>query len=226
MPWIERTRFRPLDLPRRVKLVGLGSEKIPLDAERFAAGLTWQEYLAQMRRARARVEHDYDKAALTAEERRFFGGLGHVRYALMLAEDWCAEVHRCAPLVARIAEAMPGCELRQFFRDRTAEVTDCFLDDHGYRTIPLVVFFDRDWNEIARWIVRSPSTSPRVAAIRARTLGAAPPARQFAAMIEYQRQIQAAHDAPGGPLWREAVEEVRLLLEASGRPSRALAAVA
>jgi len=117
---------------------------------------------------------------------------------------------------------MPRCELRQFYRDRTPEVTDCFLGDDGYRTIPLVVFFDQDWTEIARWIDRAASTSARVAEIRARTLGAAPPGNQYTAMLEYQRQLQAEYDAPGGALWREAVSEVGRLLEGRVPASRPL----
>jgi hypothetical protein len=86
--------------------------RIPLDAQRFATGLTWKDYLAQMGDTRARTEDNYHKAVLTDEERQFFGGLGQVRYALMLAENWCGDVHRNSPLLARIAEAMPSCDLR------------------------------------------------------------------------------------------------------------------
>lgn len=49
--------------------------------------------------------------------------------------------------------------------------------------------------------------------IRARTLDAAPADKQEAAMAEYRKQVQAEYDAPGGPLWRAAVQEVRTLLE-------------
>ena len=32
-------------------------------------------------------------------------------------------------------------------------------------------------------------------------------------MAEYRKQVQAEYDAPGGTLWREAVREVRQVLE-------------
>jgi hypothetical protein len=41
----------------------------------------------------------------------------------------------------------------------------------------------------------------------------APPDKQDAAMAEYRKQVQAEYDVPGGPLWRAAAAEVRLLLE-------------
>ncbi|MBI1959592.1 MAG: thioredoxin family protein [Candidatus Rokubacteria bacterium] len=186
--------------------------RIPLDAARFAKGLTWKDYVAQMGDTRARTEDNYAKAVLTDEERKFFSGISQVPYVLMLAENWCGDVHRNSPLIARICEAMPGCELRVFFRDQNLDLTDCFLN-HGFRSIPIVVFFDRDWNELGRWIERAHAASAKVAGIRARTLDAAPKEKQDAAMVEYRKLVQAEYDVPGGPLWRAAAAEVRLLLE-------------
>src|SRR5512134_3935908 len=98
--------------------------RIPLDAQRFATGLTWKDYLAQMGDTRARTEDNYAKAGLTDEERKFFSSIGQARYALMLAENWCGDVHRNSPMLARIVEAMPNCELRVFFRDQAADLRD------------------------------------------------------------------------------------------------------
>ena len=108
---------------------------IPMDDKRFTAGLTWKDYMAQMGDTRARTEDNYTKAALTDEERKFFGGIGQVRHVLMLAENWCGDVHRNSPLIAHIAEAMPSCELRVFLRDQNPDLRDCFLNN-GYQSIP------------------------------------------------------------------------------------------
>ncbi len=186
--------------------------KIPLDAKRFATGLTWKEYVAQMGDTRAVTEANFEKSRLTEEERRFFGGITQVRYALMLAENWCGDVHRNSPLLAHICEAMPHCELRVFFRDQNLDLTDCFLNN-GYRSIPVLVFFDQDWNEIGRWIERAHAATARVVGIRARTLDVATPETKDAAMAEYRKAVQAEYDAPGGVLWREAAREIRMLLE-------------
>lgn len=190
----------------------MAQSKIPVDAQRFATGLTWKDYMAQMGDTRARTEENYQKSGLTDAERTFFGGISQVRYALMLAENWCGDVHRNSPLIAHIAEAMPNCDLRVFFRDQNLDLTDCFLNN-GYRSIPVVVFFDKDWNEIGRWIERAHSASVKTAAIRARTLDAAPPDKHDAAMAEYRKLVQAEYDVPGGPLWRDAAREVQLVLE-------------
>ena len=142
--------------------------KIPLDAQRFATGMTWKDYLAQMGDTRARTEENYHHAALTEDEKRFFSGIRQVRYALMLAENWCGDVHRNSPMLARIVEAMPHCELRVFFRDQNIDLTDLYLNN-GYRSIPVLVFFDQDWNEVGRWIERPHVATQRAFAIRAKT---------------------------------------------------------
>ena len=37
--------------------------KIPLDAARFATGLSWKDYMAQMGDTKARTEENYQKSA-------------------------------------------------------------------------------------------------------------------------------------------------------------------
>jgi hypothetical protein len=189
--------------------------RIPLDATRFGKGLTWKEYMAQMGDTRARTEDNYNRATLTDEERKFFSGVTDVKYILMLAENWCGDVHRNSPLVARIAEAMPGAELRVFFRDQNLDLTDCFLNN-GFRSIPVVVFFDKDWNEVGRWIERSHPATNKAALIRSKTLELAPKddkAKQDAAMNEFRAQVNAEYAVPGGPLWRAATQEIKTLFE-------------
>ena len=190
----------------------MAQEKIPLDAARFEKGMTWKDYLAQMGDTKARTEENYNKASLTAEEKQFFSSLGQVKNVLMLAENWCGDVHRNSPMIARIVEAMPGAELRVHLRDQNPDLTDCFLNN-GYRSIPIVAFFDKDWNEIGRWLERAHAATGKAAVVRSKTLDLATPATQDAVMGEFRKLVQAEYDAPGGPMWRPAVNEVKLLLE-------------
>jgi hypothetical protein len=186
--------------------------KIPMDAQRFATGLSWKDYVAQMGDTRARTEDNYAKSTLTEEERKFFGSVNQVRHVLMLAENWCGDVHRNSPLIAHVCEAMPGAELRVFFRDQNLDLRDCLLNN-GYQSIPVVVFFDKDWNEIGRWIERSHAATGKAAQIRAKTVDVAPKDQADAAMAEMRKQVGDAYFAPGMPLWRAAVAEMRLVLE-------------
>ena len=190
--------------------------RIPMDDKRFASGMTWKDYMAQMGDTRARTEGNYANSKLTDEERKFFSGVSGVKYVVMTAENWCGDVHRNSPLIAHIVEAMPGAELRVFLRDQNADLRDALLNN-GYQSIPVVVFFDKDWNEIGRWIERAHGATIVSSGIRARTVGAVPQGaskeQQDAAMNEFRKQVQAEYDKPGGALWRAAAAEVKLLLE-------------
>jgi hypothetical protein len=194
--------------------------RIPLDAQRFSKGLTWKDYMAQMGDTRARTEENYTKSKLTEDERKFFSGVNKVKYALMLAENWCGDVHRNSPLIAHICEAMPGCDLRVFFRDKETDLRDLFLNN-GYQSIPVVVFFDQDWNEVGRWIERAHAATGKTLGIRGRTVDAvakdASKEQQDAAMGEFRKQVQAEYDQPGGALWRAAAAEVRNILDVASK---------
>ena len=189
---------------------------IPLDSARFAKGMTWKDYMAQMGDTRARTEENYSKASLTEDERKFFSGINQVKHVLMLGENWCGDVHRNSPMIARIVEAMPGADLRVFLRDQNVDLTDCFLNN-GYRSIPIVVFFDKDWNEVGRWIERSHAATGKAAQIRAKTTDVAPKEKADEAMNEMRKQVGELYAAPGGPLWRAAAQEVRLVLDRFGK---------
>ena len=186
---------------------------IPLDAKRFATGLTWKDYMAQMGDTRARTEQNYANSKLTDEEQKFFAGATGVKHVMMLAENWCGDVHRNSPLIAHIVEAIPGAELRVFFRDQVPDLRDTFLNN-GYQSIPVVVFFDKDWNEIGRWIERPGAATAKMIAIRAATLDVAPEDKKDAAMAEFRKQVQAGYDGPADKsFWRETAKEVRGVLE-------------
>jgi hypothetical protein len=183
-----------------------------MDDARFAKGLSWKDYMAQMGDTRARTEGNYAKSTLTDDERKFFTSVSGVKYVVMLAENWCGDVHRNSPLIAHIVEAIPGAELRVFLRDQNPDLRDTFLNN-GYQSIPVVVFFDKDWNEIGRWLERAHAATTKATQIRGKTLDVAPKEQQDAAMAEFRKQVQAAYEEPGAALWRAAANEVKLLLE-------------
>ena len=187
---------------------------IPMDEKRFTTGLSWKDYMAQMGDTRARTESNYEKSKLTDDEKKFFGGVTGVKYAIMTVENWCGDVHRNSPLVAHVCDAIPGCELRTFFRDQNPDIRDAVLNN-GYQSIPVAVFFDKDWNELGRWTERAHAATTKAAVIRSLTIDAAGPdqAAKDAAMNDFRKQVQDAYEAPGAPLWRAAANEIKLLLE-------------
>ncbi len=125
--------------------------------ERFASGLTYGEYIQQVQRNRTKFEYNYDETHLTEDDVRIFRDLasrlnGPAR-VLALAEDWCPDVFRGLPVMARIAEAA-GMELRAFPRDQNLDIMGEFLNQGKHQSIPTFVFYTRDQRYLAHWIER------------------------------------------------------------------------
>jgi thiol-disulfide isomerase/thioredoxin len=115
--------------------------------ERFASGLTWEEWLQAIRRNRDKFEYNYQETVLTPEDvaalRELVAAPDGPAKVLALAEDWCPDVFRGLPVMAKMAQAA-GMELRIFFRDQNLDIMDEFLKDGQFRSIPTFVFYTRD----------------------------------------------------------------------------------
>ena len=71
-------------------------------------------------------------------------------HLLVLAEDWCNDAVSTIPVLARLAEAVPGVALRILRRDEHPKVMDQYLSD-GARAIPIVIALDAAFRERGHW---------------------------------------------------------------------------
>lgn len=125
--------------------------------ERFATGLTYREYREHIQRNQAKFDYNYDETRLADDDARAFRELasrpeGPAR-VLALAEDWCPDVFRGLPVMARIAEAA-GMELRVFSRDQNLDIMNEFLNQGKHQSIPVFVFYTRGQRYLAHWTER------------------------------------------------------------------------
>lgn len=72
------------------------------------------------------------------------------RRLLVIAEDWCGDASNTVPVIARLADQVPGLELRVLERDRNPELMDRYLTN-GSRSIPIVIVLDENFGEIGHW---------------------------------------------------------------------------
>jgi Thioredoxin len=72
------------------------------------------------------------------------------RRLLVLAEDWCGDASNTIPILAKLAEQVPGLELRVLRRDEHPELMDRYLTA-GARAIPIVIALDADFAEVGHW---------------------------------------------------------------------------
>ncbi len=72
------------------------------------------------------------------------------RRLLVIAEDWCGDASSTVPVLARLADAAPGLELRIVLRDEHPELMDRYLTN-GSRSIPIAIALDEEFNELGHW---------------------------------------------------------------------------
>jgi thioredoxin family protein len=119
---------------------------------RFAQGLTFAAYLAQMRTNKERFETRMAEALITPADREAIRG--RKLKILVITEDWCGDALVGFPALARLVDDAPNVEMRVFLRDANPDVMDQYLKRGLYRTIPVIVFFDEQMNELARYMER------------------------------------------------------------------------
>ena len=72
---------------------------------------------------------------------------------MVLTEDWCGDSAQNLTYIAKIAEINPKIDLRILFRDDNLDIMDLYLTN-GTRSIPKLVAFDENGNELFRWGAR------------------------------------------------------------------------
>jgi len=121
-------------------------------AERFAQGMTFPEYLAQMRTNKDRFAKRLAETEIGSDDREAMRA--RKLKILVITEDWCGDALVSFPGLAKLVEGAPDVEMRVFLRDANPDVMDQYLKRGLYRTIPVFVFFDEHMNEVARFMER------------------------------------------------------------------------
>lgn len=134
--------------------------------ERFAQGMTYEEYRAQMTRNHERFEANEQAMTLPAEDIAFFARLPQSLNVVALAEDWCGDVIANLPVLGHLAQASSKLNIRVFLRDQNLDIMDQYLKDGQFRSIPVFVFFDQNFREVGCWIERPARVSELLGQMR------------------------------------------------------------
>ena len=98
--------------------------------ERFSQGFSYSDYMDQIKVNKARFEGFYDGFKVSDEDTAFFKELvsrpnGPAKL-MVIGEDWCGDVIRGLPVLARIAEAA-DIPISIFPRDTHTDIMDEYL---------------------------------------------------------------------------------------------------
>jgi hypothetical protein len=132
-----------------------------VDAERFATGLTYEQFKAQMTRNRDALEEIEAGVKLDPRDATYFRSLKPLHVAVFV-EDWCGDVVANLPVVAALAEEVgPALELRCFIKDQNRDLIDRYLNRGRFESIPVLACFDEGWREVGVLIERPVAVTER-----------------------------------------------------------------
>ena len=180
--------------------------------ERFAQGMTYDEYMGSVNVNKARIEEYYAnmdlESAQAATLRELADAEGGPARMMVIGEDWCGDVVRELPVLARVAEAA-GLELRIFPRDANHDIMNEFLKEGKYMSIPVAVFYDRGHEYICHWIERSQTANREQGEIEAGIRAETPDISDQ----DFGRQRRARTAARAGDWQKATVAELVALLQ-------------
>ena len=122
--------------------------------ERFVQGMTYDDFKAQMTRNQERFAANEGRFELDMKDLAAFQKLAKPVNVLVIAEDWCGDVIDNLPILGRIAQSSEKLNLKVFLRDKNLDLIDQYLKEGKFRSIPVFVFLDDNFNELGRFIER------------------------------------------------------------------------
>jgi hypothetical protein len=136
---------------------------MPISKERFAQGITSQQFIDQIEKNSERFEQNFAETPqiFTDEDRAFFKQ--HPVSIAAIAEDWCTDVVQFLPPIIKLAEEVPSITLRIFLRDQNLDLMDQYLKDGEFRSIPAFIIYDADWNELGHFNERPAEVTQEMA---------------------------------------------------------------
>jgi Thioredoxin len=85
---------------------------------------------------------------------------------MVITENWCGDSAQNIPYMAKIVSLNNKIELRFLLRDSNPDIMDHYLTN-GARSIPILVSFDEEGNELFRWGARPKEAQELVFTLKA-----------------------------------------------------------
>ena len=135
----------------------MARETSAVTPQRFDEGFSYANYIAQININKDRFNGYYNDFSVTPADTAALKELTQnpngPKKMLVLGEDWCGDVIRGMPMLARMAEAA-GWDMKVFPRDQHHDIMNEFLKNGEWMSIPVAVFYTDDHRYIMHWIER------------------------------------------------------------------------
>jgi len=179
----------------------------PLPPAVWSRGKPYPIYREDVTRNHDVFDDAYATPAYTADDLALLARLPPLR-VLAIAEDWCPDVFHTLPTWARLADELPGWELKVFSREGNPELMSSFVSHDDRRMIPVYAFYNGAGRLQAWWSGRTAAADAAIDRLLA--------GRPFIELDTGERAEvgRALGEAYRDELRRRAFEEIRALLTA------------
>lgn len=121
-------------------------------------------------------------------------------YLLAITESWCGDAAQNLPLFNLLAEESSKLSLKLVYREENIDLMDLHLTDGG-RSIPVVIFLDKDFSPIEQWGPRPKFIQDFVKAFKKQ----AEPKEPYE---EFQKKTQRMYNQDGGKTLSLEIEAI------------------
>jgi len=121
-----------------------------LNRERFEQAATFEQYLETVTKNRELWHAVHERVDLPEEAVAEAARVPGSWHLVALSEDWCGDAVNTLPVIARLAEEA-GWDLRVMGRDDNPDLIDSHLTNGRSRSIPVVIVYDEEFNEVGWW---------------------------------------------------------------------------
>jgi len=177
----------------------------------YEKGMTFSQYLENMKVNREELTRVYEQLEFTDEDRALWQDVAKKNgKGIVLTADWCGDAALNVPILQRIAE-QSNIEFRYLIRDENLELMDQYLTNGTSRAIPIFVFLDEEGRETAVWGPRAPEVQEMITSLRA-TL----PATDAPDFEEKQKELYRSFKekiTSDPTIWRAVIESVKVKLQ-------------
>jgi hypothetical protein len=136
-----------------------------ISAERFQSGQTYAAVRDRIIAGGGIMQTLMEKGEAAANaatlDLRAFEALPEPLKVVALSEDWCGDCTDNLPIVNRIAVETGKLDFRTISRDDNLDIMDRYLKYGQFQSIPVIIFMDRDFNEIGHLKERPESVTER-----------------------------------------------------------------
>ena len=122
----------------------------------FEKGMNQYDYINSMQVHKGNLLKVYNQFRLDDSDKELLHSLQEKELkAIILAADWCGDAMVNLPILMRISdEAL--LETRYLIRDENLELMDQYLTNGKSRSIPIIIFVNKDFEEVGKWGPRAP----------------------------------------------------------------------